>query len=167
MRMKLKKKGKNKNSKRKEGMKMKYVKRIIILAILLVIYIYVAFVTLFPDSIVLMQGEKFSVFSLWGIQLKETSNRSTGLEKYPLGAERTKVVGSIPEGENTDTLQANTTGTMQISFSLFDTIPIKEVSVSVIPKTKVIPLRKCNRFKTIYEWRVSSWYERNRRKQTL
>ena len=129
---------------------MKYIKRIMILVILLVIYIYVAFVTLFPDSIVLMQGEKISVFSLWGIHLKEASNSNTNLEEYSIGTTPSTVVGSIPEEERQSTLEANTTGTMQIKLSLFDSIPIKEVSVSVIPKTKVIPLRKCYRIKIIH-----------------
>ena len=129
---------------------MKYLKRIGILVILLVIYIYVAFVTLFPDSIVLMQGEKISVFSLWGIHLKEASNINTSLGEYSLGTSQAKVVGNTPEEEKDNEKVANNAGKIQLTFSLFDTIPIKEVSVSVIPKTKVIPLRKCYRIKIVH-----------------
>ena len=120
---------------------MKYIKRVMILAILLIIYIYVAFITLFPDSIVLMQGEKISIFSLWGMNLKETSNHSTKLEEYSLRTSQAKVVASTPEEEKSNEKIANTTGKMQLTFSLFDSLPVKEVSINVIPKTKVIPLR--------------------------
>ena len=143
---------------------MKYVKRLAVLAILLIIYIYVAFITLFPDSIILMQGEEFTPISLWGIHIKEVSNIRTSLEEYTLGMEKAKVVGSIPEEEKDNALQANTTGTAKLSMDLFDAIPVKEVSVSVIPKIKVIPLRKCHRFKIVYKWGISGWYDRGRRK---
>ena len=47
------------------------IKIFIILFVLLIIYIYVANITLFPKSILLMQGEKLNLATLWGIELKE------------------------------------------------------------------------------------------------
>lgn len=161
----MKRKGTIKKKKQKEGMKMKIIKRTTILVVLLLIYIYVAFITLFPDSIVLMQGEKFSIFPLWGMNLKETNHISS--EGYLLQQGQAKVVASTPEEEKNNETIVDTTGKMNLTFSLFNSIPVKEVSVSVLPKTKVVPLRKCYRFKIIYQWSISSRNDRNRGSKTI
>lgn len=61
----------------------KYLKLIIILTILLVLYLYVANITLMPKSITLLQGEKLELATLWGINLKQikTSNPNINANK--------------------------------------------------------------------------------------
>lgn len=77
----------------------KYLKLIIILTILLVLYLYVANITLMPKSITLLQGEKLELATLWGVNLKETqiSNRNININKQNSILETS---GDIENNEN-------------------------------------------------------------------
>lgn len=133
------------------------IKIFIILFILLIIYIYIANITLFPKSILLMQGEKLNLATIWGVNLKEEGkeNNITNLKQEEIAQ-----ASSVASGENSQV------GKKNLNLNLFE-IPISQVSVNVIPKTKVIPLRMCNRSKTIHRRCTSCRNESNRRKKTI
>ena len=57
---------------------------------------------------------------------------------------------------NINNKKISTTGSNNLQLNLFGNIKIKNVSVDVIPKTKVIPIRKYCRSKIIYKWSISS-----------
>ena len=103
------------------------------LFILFFIYIYVASITLLPKSIVLIEGEKLDLATLWGISLKQESTTNPNLEKIE---EIAILEASTAAEENTKT----DVGKIDLDLNFLDTITLKEISVNVIPKTKVIPL---------------------------
>lgn len=113
---------------------MKKLKIGLLLCILLIVYIYIANITLFPTSIILMQGEKLKVATLWGLQMKEIQNSNPNIGKYQ--NEKTMEASVITDQENSLT----EVGKVNASLNLFDIFAIKNVNVSVIPKTTVIPL---------------------------
>lgn len=105
----------------------------ILLFVLLLIYIYIASISLFPKSIILMQGESLNLATLWGINVNETKNTNPNLGKYT--KEKIIQTSSNPEASETKEI-----GKIELSFNLLNNINLKEVSVSVIPKITVIPL---------------------------
>lgn len=107
------------------------IKMFIILFVLLIIYIYVANITLFPKSILLMQGEKLNLATLWGIELKEKDSLNTNIGEY-------KTEKTMEASSNTSE-STNQVGKVDLNLNLFQ-IPLGDVSVNVIPNTKVIPL---------------------------
>lgn len=111
----------------------KYLKLIIILTILLVLYLYVANITLMPRSITLLQGEKLELATLWGVNLKETqiSNRNININK------QNSILETSGDIENNENLEV---GKIDMSVNLFNKLTLENVTVNVIPKTKVIPL---------------------------
>lgn len=111
----------------------KRIKVFIILFILLVLYIYVSSITLLPKNIILMQGENLNLFTLWGIKIKEIANSNPNIGEYKQG----KLIEASTGIEGS---KAEDVGKINLSFNLFDSIKLKEVSVNVIPKTKVVPL---------------------------
>ena len=56
----------------------------ILLFILLLIYIYISSISLFPKSIILMQGESLNLATLWGINVNEVKNTNPILGKYTI-----------------------------------------------------------------------------------
>ncbi len=110
------------------------IKVILLLFILLFLYIYVASVTLVPNSIILMQGESLNLATLWGISIKESENSNPNIGKY----NQDKTIEAATKNIEDNSL--NETGKIDLSLNLLDKIPLKEISVNVIPKVKVIPL---------------------------
>ena len=110
------------------------IKVILLLFILLFLYIYVASVTLVPNSIILMQGESLNLATLWGISIKENENSNPNIGEYNLN----KTIETATKNIEDNSL--NETGKIDLSLNLLDKIPLKEISVNVIPKVKVIPL---------------------------
>ena len=103
---------------------------ILLLFFLLILYIYIVSIELIPNSIILMQGENLNLATLWGINIKSENN----------------VLGNY---DNLESLQASTeiendgekqVGRVDLSLNLFENIPLKEVSVNIIPQTRVVPL---------------------------
>lgn len=110
------------------------IKVILLLFILLFLYIYIASVTLVPNSIILMQGESLNLATLWGISIKENENSNPNIGEYNLN----KTIETATKNIEDNSL--NETGKIDLSLNLLDKIPLKEISVNVIPKVKVIPL---------------------------
>lgn len=109
------------------------IKIFFILFILLILYIYIANITLFPKSILIMQGENLNLKALWGINISEKENSNPNIGEY----KKESLVEASSIAEDT---KIEEVGKISLNLNLFNSIPIKEVSVNVIPKTKVIPL---------------------------
>lgn len=94
----------------------KTIKRIFIISFLLILLIYITNITAMPDNIILFQGEKYNLKTVLGLNV-ETLQASANLE----------------EG-------IQTVGRLDYKLNLFGSIPLKNISVNVIPKTSVVPL---------------------------
>lgn len=95
----------------------KYLKMLLLVFFLLVIFCYTLAIGKIPDKIVLFEGENISMKTLLGLEIKDTVETSSNNEE--------KINDEI---EN-----------KKLEVSLFDIFKIKDVDVDVIPKTKVIP----------------------------
>ena len=101
---------------------MKLYKKILTVLILITIYAYICNITMFPNSIILMQGENIKIDTVLGISIK---NKQTMQASSSLNEKLTEQVGK-----------------KDLELNLFNIIPVKDVTVNVIPKTTVIPLGK-------------------------
>ena len=96
----------------------KYLKMLLLVFFLLVIFCYTLAIGKIPDKILLFEGENISMKTLLGLEIKDTVETSSNNEE--------KINDEI---EN-----------KKLEVSLFDIFKIKDVDVDVIPKTKVIPV---------------------------
>lgn len=101
---------------------MNIYKKIAIVLILIIIFIYVCNITMFPDSIILIQGEEININTVLGLQIK---NKSTLEASSSLNEKLTDEAGQ-----------------KDLELTLFNVISLKDVTVDVIPKTTVIPIGK-------------------------
>ena len=106
---------------------------IFLIIVLFIIYLYISSIDLFPKSLILIEGEKLNVSTLWGINIKEESNTNPNLDSF-IKDSTLQTSNSVEEKENTEV------GKINFSFNLFNKIPLKEVSVNVLPKMSVVPL---------------------------
>ena len=102
----------------------KKIKSILLILFFLIIYIYVCNITLLPNSIVVFQGEELNLRTIYGLKLSAKNGEYNAMQTATNLSE--KVSDNI--------------GKVNLSLNLFGTIPVKEIDVSVIPRTKVIPL---------------------------
>ena len=102
---------------------MKKLTRIFIISFLLLILMYVANITSIPENVMLLQGEHYSIKTLLGI------NITTKQENY----ETVEVSSNLSES-------ATKVGKINYKLNLFGIVPLKEITVNVIPKTYVVPL---------------------------
>ena len=93
----------------------KFLKMLLLVFFLLIIYIYVLVIERIPSKITLFEGEKMELKTMLGIKIKD-------------------------EGLETVETSSNSGYKQNLQVSLFENITLKNVDVSVIPKTKVIPL---------------------------
>jgi len=104
---------------------MRNIKKIFIISFLILLLVYVSNITSIPSNIILFQGETLSINTVFGVSLKSRDE----LEEK----DTVQTSSSI----QTDT---NKIGKIDLKVSLFNRIPLKDVSVNVIPKTLVVPL---------------------------
>lgn len=102
---------------------MRKLTRIFIISFLLLLLMYVTNITSIPENVMLLQGEHYSIKTLLGI------NITTKQENY----ETVEVSSNLSES-------ATKVGKINYRLNLFGTIPLKEITVNVIPKTYVVPL---------------------------
>ncbi len=100
---------------------MKNIKRLILIIILIIIYIYTLVITCIPDNLIIFEGESLNINTILGMKIESKEDYKTVLTSSNIG--------------NIDKV-----GTTKVSINLFDKFNIKDVNVSVIPKTKVIPV---------------------------
>lgn len=96
-------------------------KKMILLIFLFIIYIYILVIHYIPDKITIFEGENLSFKTFFGITLD---------------SEEETLTASASTGEKT----INKVGNERLSISLFDKLFIKNVEVSVLPKTTVVPV---------------------------
>ena len=99
---------------------MKKLKKILIVIILTLIYIYVCNISMLPNNIILMQGEALNLNTVLGINVKNAK--------------------TVTASSNLNNSIFEETGKMNLELNLFNLFPVKDVTVNVIPKTTVIPL---------------------------
>ena len=128
---------------------MKLAKKIFIIILLLIIYSYVFVITQIPENIVLLEGEKINLNPILGISLNIENNQT------------------VSASSNIGQKVSNNTNTAKLSVNLFNSIPIKQSKVDIIPKTKVVPVRKYCRSKVICKWCFSCWNGRSKRNKTI
>lgn len=106
---------------------MKIVKKITIILLLLVVYMYVCYISFLPSQYIIMQGENLKINTLFGtnLVLKESNNSKT-----------------VQTVSNFNHTQIEQVGKLDFSLSLFHLFKVKDVSVNVIPKTSVVPIGK-------------------------
>lgn len=107
---------------------MKNFFRISIIIVLLVILTYVSNITMIPKNIILFQGETLKLTTIFGVSLSQK-------ESYEAMQTSTILSDSIED-------TSKEVGTVNLGVNLFNTFPLKEITVNVIPKTKVIPVGK-------------------------
>ena len=104
---------------------MKIYHKILIIMFVLVIFIYVCNISLLPVNMILTQGEMLNIRTAYGITLANTEKENT-----------------LQASSNINKNTVDDVGTVEVSLNLFGRIPVKEMTVDVIPKTTVVPLGK-------------------------
>lgn len=101
---------------------MKLLKKIFLICILTIFYVYVCNISMLPNNIILMQGDTLQLNTVFGLDVKssETMQASSSLNN--------KIVAE--------------TGKLDLNLSLFNLFGVKDLTVNVIPKTTVIPVGK-------------------------
>ena len=99
---------------------MKIFKEIFIVFLLLIIYVYICNITLLPNNIIIMQGENLNINPVLGLYLNSNNN--------------------IMQASSNLNNPINTVGKLDFKLDLFNLFPVKDISVNVIPKTKVVPI---------------------------
>ena len=107
-------------------MKLK-IKPILLILFFLIIYVYICNITLLPNNIIIFQGEELNLKTIYGLKVNQ---RNSSISNYK--AMQTSTNLSEKVGDNI--------GTINLSLDLFGTIPLKEIDVNVLPRTRVIPL---------------------------
>lgn len=102
---------------------MKKILKISILTVLFFLYVYVLAIESIPNSLILFEGESLNLKTILGLKIKED-------ESYKAIQTAATTNGSI----------SSETKTTNINVSLLGRVPVKEVSVSVLPRTTVIPV---------------------------
>ena len=88
---------------------------------LFIIYIYTLIINYLPDRITIFEGENIVLKTFLGINLKSDND---------------SITASVNSNEKT----INKAGSEKISVNLFNKLLIKNIDVSVLPKTTVIPV---------------------------
>ena len=104
---------------------MKLIKKIAIITLLLVIYIYVCYISFFPSNYIIMQGETLKINTLLGTSLVQKEGKD---------------LRTIQTASNLNNTKVEQVGKIDFSLSLFHLLKVKDVSVNVIPKTSVVPI---------------------------
>lgn len=94
---------------------------LILLIFLIIIYMYALVITSMPNKMVVFEGEEINIKTLLGLNLMEKNE-------------------SMMVSANAKNQKINEVGVKKLTLNLFDKIPLKAINVSVLPKTKVIPV---------------------------
>lgn len=94
---------------------------LILLIFLIIIYMYTIVITSMPDKMVVFEGEEINTKTLLGLELMENNK-------------------SMMVSSNVNNQKINEVGVKKLTLNLFDKLPLKSINVSVLPRTKVIPV---------------------------
>ena len=103
------------------------IKPILLILFLFVIYVYVCSIVLLPNSIVIFQGEELNIRTLKGIEIQNKKGYESQYEVMQTATNLSEKVSS-------------NVGNVNLSLNLFGSIPLKEINVNILPRTKVVPL---------------------------
>lgn len=103
------------------------IRAVLLILFFLVTYIYVCNITLLPSNIIVFQGENVDFKTLYGIKVNP---RSAVYSSY----------NAMQASSNLSEKISDNVGTVNLTLDLFGTIPIKQIDVSVLPRTTVVPL---------------------------
>lgn len=101
---------------------MKLYKKVLLVLVLIILYTYVCNISMIPNNIILMQGETLNLNTIFGLNI--TSSKT------------------LQASSNLNNSVVEQTGTIDLNLNLFNIFTVKDVTVSVIPETTVIPLGK-------------------------
>lgn len=93
----------------------------ILLTFLIIIYMYALVITSMPDKMVVFEGEEINTKTLLGLNLMEKSE-------------------SMTVSSNVNNQKIDEVGVKKLTLNLFDKLPLKSINISVLPRTKVIPV---------------------------
>ena len=99
-----------------------YLKMLLLVFFLSIVYSYTLVIETIPNELVVFEGERISVKTLLGLNIKNENQQT--------------IETSSSNGEKL----SQDVGKSTLEVSLFDNILLKNVEVSVLPKTKVIPV---------------------------
>ena len=99
----------------------KKTKSLILLTLFIIIYMYTLVITSIPGKMVVFEGEKITIKTLLGLNLMEKSE-------------------SMTVSSNVNNSKIDEVGVKKLTLNLFDKLPLKSINVSVLPRTKVIPV---------------------------
>ncbi len=102
---------------------MNLFKKITIIIFLLLIFIYVCNITSIPSNYIILQGEQLNICTLLGLILTQKEDNK-----------------SIQTASNINKNKIQESGKIDCTLKLFNLFPLKEISVNIIPKTKVVPM---------------------------
>lgn len=105
---------------------MKLYKKILIIFFLVVIFIYTCNITLLPNNLILIQGEMLNLKTVYGITLGEDADSE----------------GILQASSNINKNKVSNIGKLDVKLNLFGKFKVKDMTVNVIPNTKVIPVGK-------------------------
>lgn len=105
----------------------------IIITFLLLILAYVTSITNIPNNFIIFQGDNFEYKGLLGLQAKSVS-----ISTNKKLSDEYKDTQESQENNSDVLVDTSQQGTVELQISAFG-VPVKDVSVSILPKTKVIP----------------------------
>ena len=109
---------------------MKKTKPILFILLLLILYVYIASITMLPNHIIIFEGENLNIPTLFGVKINTINSSNIQIDMQDTLQTATTLADT----------NTNQVGQMNLSLNLFDKIPIKQIDVDVIKRTKVIPL---------------------------
>lgn len=102
---------------------IKKIKLVLLLLILIIAYCYSLIIGYLPDQIILFEGEKLNIPSFFGINFSME-------DEY----------GVIETSSNISESISEDIGVSKMNVNLFNQLSIKDIDVSILPKTTVIPV---------------------------
>ena len=102
---------------------MKKILKISILTVLFFLYIYTLAIDAIPNSLILFEGEKINIKTILGLKINKNINYD-----------------AIQTVSSNDSEVENGIKTTNLNVNLLGKVPVKEVSVSVLPRTSVVPV---------------------------
>lgn len=103
-------------------------KKIFIIIFLCLILVYATNLTSIPKKVILFEGEKLRLETVFGIYQN-----------------REKTIETSLYNEDSNVINEET-----VHLSLFNLVNIKDINITTIENTKIIPLRKYNRAKALF-----------------
>ena len=98
----------------------KFFRKMLLVFFLIILYIYILVIQNIPNNLVIFEGENIAMKTFFGINLNTDSE-------------------TIETVSNNKTISKKS-GKATVKVSLFENIPLKDIKVDILPKTKVIPV---------------------------